>query len=185
MRYPVWYWIVIGICLLFSMFFSSADMAYSVVDKNKLKKDMQKGNKFAKIAYNLATDYEFSIATILFGNNIVNILASSIVTIIGVIVFNPQWGAAVATIIFTAVLILFSEYLPKAIAKRFNYKMSLIYAYPTLFFKYLFFIFVWPISKLFIAIGKLFKEKSVEEDILDEDVLTEMVDSIEETGGIE
>ena len=58
-------------------------------------------------------------------------------------------------------------------------------AYPTQFFKWLTFIFVWPISRLFIGIGKLFTKRSVEEEKIDEDVLNEMVDTIEEEGLIE
>lgn len=181
---PAWVWIVIAICGLMSMFFSSADMVYSVVDKVKLEKLSKTGSKNAKIALKLANDYEMSIASILFGNNIANILASSLVTIIGTR-WNSSWGATVATIIFTVLVIIFAEFTPKAISKRFSFKLSLIYAYPVTFFKYLTFIFVWPISKLFSLIVKLFKKRSIEEDVVDSDVLNEMVDSIEESGQID
>ena len=46
--------------------------------------------------------------------------------------------------------------------------------------KYLTFVVIWPISKFFQLISKLFKKKSIEEDKIDEDVITEMVDELEE-----
>jgi len=177
-------WIVAIICSLFSMFFSSADMVYSVVNKVKLEKLVKKGNKKAKVALKLANDYEFTIASILFGNNVANIFASSVITVIGT-VWNKEWGASVATIIFTIVLIIIAEFLPKAFSKRFSFSLSLIYAYPVDVIKKITFIVVWPISKLFVLIGKLFKKKSIEEDIVDEDILTEMVETMEDEGNLD
>jgi CBS domain containing-hemolysin-like protein len=75
--------------------------------------------------------------------------------------------------------------LPKSIAKKYNYSLGLLFAYPITLFKYATAIFVWPISKLFVLLGKLFKKRSKQENKIDEDVLTEMVDTIEEEGGLE
>ena len=168
------------------MFFSAADMVYGMVDKDRLARQKGKKEKRAKIAIGIADDYELSISAILLGNNIVNIFASSIVTLIGLALSdNPDLGTTISTICFTAFIIVFCEFSPKAFAKRFNYSLAITFAYPVLFFKYLFFILVWPISKLFKLFGKLFAKKSKEEDEIDEDVLTEMVDDIEEKGILE
>ena len=174
-----YYWLIVAICSVLSAFFSSADMVYSVVNRDKLKQEADEGNKAAKLAYQFATDYEFSIASILFGNNLVNIFASSIVTLIGV-AWNPDWGTTVVTIIFTVFIIIFAEFTPKAFSKRFSCTLSKVYVYPMLVFKYLTFVVIWPISKFFQLISKLFKKKSIEEDKIDEDVITEMVDELEE-----
>lgn len=175
-----WYWLAIAILAFLSMFFSSADMVYSVVNHSKLEDAVNKGNKRAKVALSIAKDYEFSIGSILFGNNLVNILASSIITLIGVW-WNPDWGTTVLTVIFTVFIIIFSEFAPKSFSKKFSYSLALLYAYPVIFFKYVTFPVVWPISKLFQLIGLLFKKKSKEEDQIDEDVLMNMVDELEET----
>ena len=178
-----YYWLIVTICSIFSAFFSSADMVYSVVNRDKLKEESEAGNKAASRALKFATDYEFSIASILFGNNLVNILASSIVALIGLawsINVGAEWPQTVATIIFTVFIIIFAEFAPKAFSKRYSYSLSKIYVYPMTLFKYLFFIFVYPISKFFVLVSKLFKKKSIEEDKIDEDVLTEMVDELEE-----
>ena len=168
------------------MFFSAADMVYGMVDKERLIREKGKKEKRAKLAIKIADDYELSISAILLGNNIVNIFASSIVTLIGLALSsNPEIGTVITTIIFTAFIIIFCEFIPKAFAKRFNYSLAILFAYPVTFFKYLFFVIVWPIAKLFKLFGKLFAKKSKEEDKIDEDVLTEMVDTIEEEGILE
>ena len=186
--YYWWYWIVIVICGIASGFFSAADLVYSIVDREKLKRDVKKGNKRAKLALYLAEKYEFSIATILFSNNVVNILASSLVAAIAVYIDNKNgtnYATTISTIIMTVVIIIFCEFLPKAFAKRFNYLFALRFAYIVRFCEFLFLIFVWPISKFFELFGRLFRKKSKEEDKIDEDVLNEMVDEIEESGEIE
>ena len=184
-----YYWLIVAICSLLSMFFSAADMVYGMVDKDRLLHEKGKREKRAKIALKITNDYELSISAILLGNNIVNIFASSIVTLIGIAIGlqhgNQQLGTTIATICFTVFIIVFCEFIPKAFAKRFNYSLALLFAYPVTFFKYLFFILVWPIAKLFKLFGKLFAKKSKEEDEIDEDVLTEMVDEIEEKGILE
>ena len=169
------------------MFFSAADMVYGMVDKDRLMREKGKKEKRAKMALRIAEDYELSISAILLGNNIVNIFASSIVTLIGIALSNgdQQLSTTIATIIFTVFIIIFCEFIPKAFAKRFNYSLALAFAYPVTFFKYLFFVLVWPIAKIFKLFGKLFAKKSKEEDQIDEDVLTEMADSLEEEGILE
>lgn len=187
MYYP-WYWVVIVICGIASAFFSASDLVYSIVDQDKLKRDIQKGNKKAKLALYLADKYEFSISTILFANNVVNVLASSLVAAIAVYIDaknGTNYATTISTIIMTIVIIIFCEFLPKAFAKRFNYKFALNFAYIVRACEFIFFIFVWPISKIFELFGKLFKKRSKEEDKIDEDVLNEMVDEIEESGEIE
>lgn len=181
-----YYWLIVAICSVFSMFFSAADMVYGMVDKDKLSREKGKKEKRAKLAIKIADDYELSISAILLGNNAVNIFASSIVTLIGIALSdNQEVGTTIATICFTVFIIIFCEFIPKAFAKRFNYSLAIAFAYPVIFFKYLFFIIVWPIAKLFKLFGKLFAKKSKEEDQIDEDVLTEMVDAIEEEGILE
>ncbi len=186
--YYWWYWIIIGVSGVCSAFFSSADLVYSLVDQKRLARDAEKGSKRAKLALYLAEKYEFSIATILFSNNVVNVLASSLVAAIAVYLDNKNgtnYATTISTIIMTVVIIIFCEFLPKAFAKRFNYRFALDYAYIIRGCEFLFFIFVWPISKFFELIGKLFRKKSKEEDKIDEDVLNEMVDEIEESGDLE
>ena len=181
-----YYWLIVAICAIFSMFFSAADMVYGMVDKDRLNREKGKKERRAKLALKIADDYEISISAILLGNNIVNIFASSIVTLIGISLSeNTELATTITTIVFTTFIIIFCEFIPKAFAKRFNYSLALFFAYPVIFFKYLFFVLVWPIAMLFKLFGKLFAKRSKEEDKIDEDVLTEMADSLEEEGILE
>ena len=182
-----YYWLIVAICALFSMFFSAADMVYGMVDKDRLNREKGKREKRAKLAIKIADDYELSISAILLGNNIVNVAAASIVTIIAITLApqNQELAETIGTIALTIFIIIFCEFIPKAFGKRFNYSLALAFAYPVTFFKYLFFIIVWPIAKVFKLFGKLFAKKSKEEDQIDEDVLTEMADSLEEEGILE
>ncbi|MBO4286381.1 MAG: HlyC/CorC family transporter [Bacilli bacterium] len=178
-----YYWLILSVLLLMSAFFSASDMAYGSVDRNRLVKKAET-SRVGRVALKLVDRYELSISSILFGNNLVNILASSIVTIVGTSI-NGDLGASVGAIIFTIILIIFSEFLPKAIAKRFNYTLCLAFAYPVYFFVVLFFVFLWPISKMFQLIGKLFTKKAKEEEVIGEEELDEMIDEIEESGELE
>lgn len=179
-----YYYLIVGILLIFSAFFSASDMIYGVVDKARLEADVNKGNKRAKVALYLRNNYELSISSILFGNNLVNILASSIVTLIGVSI-NGDNGATVAALIFTVIIIIVGEFLPKAIGKKFNYSLALAFAYPVRIFTYIFFIFTWPFSRLFKLIARIFKRNVKEDPDISEEVLDEMIDEIEEAGELE
>lgn len=176
-----YYWIVIIICCFLSMFFSSADMVYSVVNKSRLENDSENGDIQAKRALKIANDYETSIASILFGNNLVNIGAASAITIIGT-AWNKDWGSTVAEMLLTVFIIIFAEYFPKALSKKYSYSLSKLYVWPVTIFKYISFVVVWPLGKLFKLITKLFKKQSKSEDTITEDDLSNMVDEIEENG---
>ena len=173
-----YYWVIVAFCCLFSAFFSCADMVYGIVDKDRLEKE---NNKLSLKALKIANDYELSISAILFGNNIVNVLASSSVAIVGILLFDdPTLWNTISTIVLTVTIIIFCEFLPKVIAKRFPYQLSKGFAWPVTISKYLLFVFVWPISLLFKLLALPFRKKAVEEEEIDEDVLTEMVDTMEE-----
>lgn len=184
------YLIVAFICAIVSAFCSAADLVYGVVDQDKLAHDAEKGDKKAEKALKIAKDYELSISSILFGNNIVNIIASSMLALVALawIIFSGRdFGQSlIIEALFTVFLIIFCEFIPKAIAKRFDYKLAKAFVVPVSILKYSpFIIIVWPISKLFKLLGKPFNKKSKEEDEIDEDVLTEMVDTMEEEDKLE
>ena len=187
-----WVYLIVAIlCAIVSAFCSAADLVYGVVDQDKLALEAEKGSKKAARALKIARDYELSISSILFGNNVVNVVASSMLALVAMAwVFysnDVDFGQSlIVEAIFTVFLIIFCEFIPKAIAKRFNYKFSKSFVVPVTIIKFLpTIIIVWPISMLFKLIGKLFQKKSKEEDEIDEDVLTEMVDTMEEEDKLE
>ena len=114
------YLVLIVVLLVFSAFFSSCDMAYSVVNKRKLKAAMDKGSSVAKRAFRYAEKYDETIVTVLFGNNLVNILASSLAAALSLLEpfsHNPM-SSTYISLIMLAVLLVFGEILPKAFGKN-------------------------------------------------------------------
>ena len=183
------YIVIILCCMVVSAFCSSADLVYGVVDRDRLQREADAGNKWSARALKIANDYELSISAILFGNNLVNVVAESFLALIiafSIEATGQKWLDIAISALFAVLLIIFCEFVPKAIGKRFNHKFSKLYVVPVYILKYSpTIIFVYPISKFFKLVGKLFKKKSKEEDEIDEEVLTEMVDQIEEEGMLE
>ena len=69
-------------CIILSAYFSATETAFSSLNKTRLKVLAEKGDRRAKLTYNLSENYDKLISTILIGNNIVNIAASAIATLL-------------------------------------------------------------------------------------------------------
>ena len=126
-------WILVAIllvCVALSAFFSASETSFTSVNKVKLKTMMQNGSKRAKLAYTLAEDYDRLITTILIGNNIVNIAASSLATSLFLVLLNNQANLAttVSTVVMTIVILIFGEVSPKAIAKESPENLAMTFA---------------------------------------------------------
>ncbi len=173
--------IVLIILIAFSAFFSSTETAFSSVNRVKLKNLIQNGNKRAKHTLVLAERFERVLITILIGNNIVNIAAASISTVLFVKHFgNP--GITLSTAVMTTLVLIFGEITPKTIAKEIpeTYALSVT---PILI------VLIWVLTPLNLVFGSiqrymrrvitLKKEASITED----ELLT-YVDEAEEEGQI-
>ena len=103
------YWPYIAIVLLIAMsaFFSGSEIAYASANKMRLKKNAQEKGGRDKIAYEISEDYETALSSILIGNNLVNIAASSVATVIAMSIFgqNSTKGPAIATTVMTVLKI--------------------------------------------------------------------------------
>lgn len=113
--------IALFVLVLFSAFFSSAETAFSSLNKVKLKASENSSNeKRIKKTLELADKYDVVISTILIGNNIVNIASTSIATLFftGILGDNSDLGATVSTVVMTIVVLIFGEVTPKTIAKE-------------------------------------------------------------------
>ena len=108
---------IMVLCIVMSAFFSASETAFSSANKTRLKTLAEKGNNRACVALELSQNYDKLISTILIGNNVVNILASSLGTIIFVGLYGDV-GATVSTVVLTVVVLLFGEISPKSIAKE-------------------------------------------------------------------
>ena len=116
--------ISIFILLILSAFFSGSETALTASTRSRLTGLNIKGKKNAQIAINLLNDKESLIGAILLGNNLVNILASSLATSLLIKMFGNS-GVAYAVIIMTVLIVIFAEILPKSYAISNSEKMAL------------------------------------------------------------
>lgn len=181
-------WILVAIlcvCVALSAFFSASETAFTSANKVKLKTMMLNGSKRAKLAYTLAEDYDRLITTILIGNNIVNIAASSLATSLFLVLLNNQANLAttVSTVVMTIVILIFGEVSPKAIAKESPENLAMTFA-PVL--KLLCTIFT-PFASLFSALKKLLTKlfKTEESESFIEEELMTMVDEAQSEGDMD
>ncbi len=116
--------VILLILLVLSAFFSSAETALSTVNRVRMRALEEDGNKRAARVNKILDNYGKMLSTVLIGNNIVNIAASSLATTlalrIGLIV-------GIATGILTIIVLLFGEIVPKTWANLNNEKISLVY----------------------------------------------------------
>ena len=112
--------IIIVVCVILSAYFSATETAFSTYNRIRVKNMAEKGNKKAALALKLSDNYDSLISTILIGNNIVNILASAMGTLLfaKIIVDNQDLAAAVSTAVLTIVVLVFGEISPKTMAKN-------------------------------------------------------------------
>ncbi len=184
--------IAIACLVVLSGIFSSCDMVYATVNQLRLKKDIQrrKNRRVAKHALKFAENYNTTLTTVLFANNLVNIAASSLIVVLATELFAStslgiDMGRTVLELSLLLIILIFGEILPKVIGKAFSYPLSKLLAYPVLVLKIIFF----PIVFIMSNIGKLFAypfiRKRKEEEQISNEELQEMVDTIEEEGVID
>lgn len=109
--------IILFILVALSAYFSASETAFSSASKTKLKALAEEGRNGASLACKLSNQYDQLISTILIGNNIVNIAAAAIATMIFVQRFGEELGATLSTVFMTVVILIFGEISPKSIAK--------------------------------------------------------------------
>lgn len=182
--YEIFMLIAIGILIIFSAFFSSCEIAYNSVSRIRLKKDAENGNKTALSAINILDNYSTLLSTVLVGNNLVNILISSLGTLIAVEKFGEDLGPVLSTIILTCVLLIFGEILPKTIGKAFSHSLSLLYVKIYSFFKFIFYPLSFIINKIVGAILKNYKVDEQEPTATDEELIS-ITEELEEEGVID
>ncbi|MCR5609461.1 MAG: hemolysin family protein [Lachnospiraceae bacterium] len=119
--------IILFLLLLLSGFFSSAETALTTVNKIKMRSLKDKGNKSAGIVIKLIEEPSKMLSTILIGNNIVNISASSLATTYSIHKFG-SYGAGIATGILTLLVLIFGEITPKSVASLHADSLALRFA---------------------------------------------------------
>lgn len=106
------------ICIILSAYFSASEIAFASANKLRLRTKAEAGDKRADKAYRIVEDFDEALSAILIGNNLVNIAASSITTVV-IMEIVGRSGTALATIIMTVLILIFGEITPKILAKQY------------------------------------------------------------------
>lgn len=134
--------IAVLICLGLSAFFSGAEIAFFSITESRLKTLADEGHKRAKMALKLRSNPQRLLSTILIGNNLANIMAASLATLIAIRMFGSE-AVAVATGLLTFMVLLFGEIVPKTLCAKYPETAVQILAYPIYWLEQLFFPFLY------------------------------------------
>ncbi len=177
--------IIIVILLALSAFFSSSETALTTVNKHKLRSLMEGGNKSAAKVLKITENSGKLLSTILIGNNIVNIYASSLTTTWATEVFGSKY-IGLATGALTLLVLIFGEITPKTIATQKAVAMSMVFAYPISFLMTIFTPVIWLLNLITGLIFKLLRiDPNAGEGAMTESELRTIVNVSHEDGVIE
>ena len=121
--------ICIALCIFMSAFFSSSEMAFSSCNRVRLEHLKDNKNSSAGIAVKILDHFESALSAILVGNNLVNIAASSLGSIVAIRLAGDAY-TWVSTLILTVLVIILGETVPKILAERNATSFSLVLARP-------------------------------------------------------
>lgn len=119
-------YLIIAVCIMFSAFFSGSETALTAMSRAQMYALSQQGIRRAKLALALREKKDKLIGTILLGNNIFNIGAASVGTVVAIRLFGDEWGPVIATVALTIIILIFGEVLPKTFAIYHADRVSLL-----------------------------------------------------------
>ena len=178
---------VIIVLVMFSAFFSSSETAFSAVSKVRLRNMAENGDKRAEKAIYVSDRYDKALSTILVGNNVVNIAASALSTLLFVSFLGDAVGTIVSTVVLTLVVLVCGEVLPKNFAIENSEKICLSSASILIFLMMIFTPITFLLLKIRDLISAISKKNKDTEKVptVTEDELKYIVESIEEEGVLE
>lgn len=180
------YLLLLILCLLLSMFFSSSETAFISLSRYRLQAMVESKVKGAALVASLVEKPERLLSTVLLGNNFVNVAASALATVLAISVFGEQNGVIIATIGLTILLLIFGEVTPKTAATRHAEKMTLLYARPITFLAWLFTPFVTFLSWIASVFMKLFGGgQTYHRSLFNEEEIRSMIDVGHKEGTVE
>ena len=173
---------VLAFLIAMSAYFSATETAFTSLNRIRMKNKADNGDARAAKTLELAEQYDKLLSTILIGNNIVNITATTIATVLCTNLFH-ELGPTVATVALTIIILIFGEVSPKSLAKESPEKFAM-FAAPLLG---LLMVVLTPLNFLFGQWKKLLSRvfRSQGSDGITEEELVTMVDQAEDEGGLD
>ena len=174
--------VAIVILVMCSAYFSATEPAFLSLNTIRMKTWAENGDKRAARALAVGEDYDKLLSSILIGNNIVNITATTISTLLFTKIF-VTYGATISTVVITIVVLIFGEISPKSVAKEFPERFAMFSA-PIL---RVIILGLTPLNFLFSMwkklLSKIFKPSG--DDGITEEELMGIVDQAESEGGLD
>ena len=185
-------YILIILCLLGSAFFSGTEIAYTSLNKLKLKQDSDNPSRTQKLVHYIYDHYDRALSTLLIGNNLVNIAATSLATVLAVRLasnlagrISDEEASSIVTVLMTILILIFGEITPKMIARRCSDSIAKIASYPLLILMILFFPAVLVTTGFVNLISRLWVSKDGKKVTITEEEFENILDTVEDEGIID
>ena len=171
--------VILGIlaCLCLSAFCSSAEMSYSSCNVVRLENLRDDGSARAAVAVKITEKFDDALSAILIGNNLANIAASSLSSVLVILLMGSDKYAWAATVILTLLVIIFGETIPKITAKKAANTLALRYAYAVRGMT----VVLKPLIWLVVGLTHLLTGGKAPEEEIDGEEAVEELQSISET----
>ena len=179
--------LLILLMLLFSAFFSGTEVVFNTVSKLRLKSLTEDSPKRVyKIAYEIGENFTKTLCTILIGNNLVNITASTVSTVIfmKLLVGHDGIASVLSTLVMTLLVLIFGEIIPKILAKEHAEFLVRYVTYPIRILTYILYPIVFVVMAFIRLCSKLWKPKEPQPTVREEE-LSSLIDTVEEEGVID
>ena len=183
-------YILIAFLLLGSAFFSGTEIAYTSLSKLKVKKEGEKQTPTEKLVGFIYNHYDFALSTVLVGNNLVNIAATSVATVLAVnltasMAISDEGASSIVTIVMTVIILVVGEITPKMVARRIVEPFAKMAAFPLLILMIVFFPVVLITSGI-VKVLSVFWKKAADQDVtITEEELENLLDTAEDEGVID
>ena len=184
-------YILIVFLLLGSAFFSGTEIAYTSLSKLKMKRDSEHPTTVQKLVSFIYNHYDYALSTVLVGNNLVNIAATSAATVLAVKFAASMGGrisddtaSSIVTVVMTVLILIVGEITPKMIARRCNEQIAKFAAWPLIVLMVLFFPVVW-LTSCIVSLFSLLWKKDTQAVTITEEELENILDTAEDEGVID
>lgn len=186
-------YILIVLLLMGSAFFSGTEIAFTSLNKLRLKKEADQATKAEKLVLYICNHYEHALSTVLIGNNLVNIGATSIATVIAVNLAAASQGkisddtaSSIVTVIMTIIILIVGEITPKMLAKRYNEVIIKVVCWPLTALMIILSPAVFVSTAVVNLFSLLWRRKKDEENVtITEEDLESILDTVEDEGIID
>ena len=182
-------YIAIAFLLMGSAFFSGTEIAYTSLSKLKMKKESENSSRIQKLVNYIYNHYDNALSTLLIGNNLVNIGATSIATVLAVKLaasmdgkLSDDTASSLVTIIMTVLILIVGEITPKMIARRCSDTISKVAAVPLMVMMVVFFPAVLVTSWIVNLFSLLWRKKDGSDVTITEEEFENILDTAEDEG---